>query len=42
MLLNQIISGGAPLIKFEEIINSSRASFGALESLRTGQKVIII
>jgi predicted dehydrogenase/threonine dehydrogenase-like Zn-dependent dehydrogenase len=42
LLINQVINGGEPLIKFEEIINSSRASFAALESLRTGQKVVII
>lgn len=40
-LINQVINGGTPLIPFEEIINTTKASFAAIESLKTGAWVNI-
>jgi predicted dehydrogenase/threonine dehydrogenase-like Zn-dependent dehydrogenase len=40
-LLNRISNGGKPLISFEDIYNSTSAAFAALESLKTGQKIIL-
>jgi predicted dehydrogenase/threonine dehydrogenase-like Zn-dependent dehydrogenase len=34
-LINQVKNGGSPLIPFEEIINTTRASFAAIESLKS-------
>ena len=36
-LLDQQKSGGSPIIPFDVIINTTKASFAALESLKTGQ-----
>ena len=38
-LLSSIESGNKPAIPFDELINSSRASFAALESLVRGEWV---
>jgi len=35
-LIKQVKEGGASLIPFEELINTTKASFAAIESLRTG------
>jgi hypothetical protein len=41
-LINERIkSGGAPLIAFDEIINTTKASFAAIESLKEGKWVNI-
>jgi predicted dehydrogenase len=40
-LIKQIKEGGLSLIPFEEIINTTRASFAAIESLRKGSWVNI-
>ena len=40
-LIDNIKTTGQPLIPFEDIINTTQASFGALESLRTGTWVQI-
>jgi hypothetical protein len=40
-LVNNIKTTGQPLIPFEDIINTTQASFAALESLRTGTSVQI-
>jgi predicted dehydrogenase len=38
--LNSLVKqGGAPLIPFDEIINTTRASFAAIESLKTGNRI---
>lgn len=34
-------SGGSPLIPFDEIVNTTRASFAAIESLKTRQWVAV-
>lgn len=39
LLVDRLKTGGEPLIPFEEIINTTRASLAALESLRTGTLV---
>lgn len=36
-LINQIKNGGPALIPFEEILNTTKASFAAIESLKTNQ-----
>lgn len=36
-LISQSKSGGSPLIPFEEIVNTTKASFAAIESLKTNQ-----
>jgi predicted dehydrogenase len=36
-LIAQTKSGGNPLIPFEELINTTKASFAAIESLQKGQ-----
>lgn len=41
LLINRVTSGGEPLIPFDEIINTTKASFGAIESLKTGLWVSI-
>jgi predicted dehydrogenase/threonine dehydrogenase-like Zn-dependent dehydrogenase len=38
-LINRIQNGGAPLISMEDLINTSKASFAAIESLKTGSWV---
>ena len=38
-LLERIKNGGQPLIPFDDIYNSTRASLAAIESLMTGQKI---
>ena len=40
-LINKIQNGGAPLISMEDLINTSKASFAAIESLKTGSWVQI-
>ncbi len=40
-LIKQVKEGGASLIPFEELINTTKASFAAVESLRTGSWVNI-
>ena len=38
-LINTTISGGKPLISFDEIVNTTKASFAAIESLKQGKWV---
>ncbi len=40
-LVNKLSNGGKPLIPFEEIINSTKASFAAIESLKLGEWIKI-
>lgn len=40
-LINQTIKGGDALIPFEEIVNTTKASFAAIESLKTNQWVTL-
>lgn len=40
-LIDRIQNGGAPLIPMEDLINTSKASFAAIESLKTGSWVKI-
>jgi predicted dehydrogenase/threonine dehydrogenase-like Zn-dependent dehydrogenase len=40
-LINRIKNGGAPLIPFDEIVNTTKASFAALESLQTNSWIKI-
>jgi len=40
-LIKQVKVGGTSLIPFEELINTTKASFAAIESLRTGSWVNI-
>jgi predicted dehydrogenase/threonine dehydrogenase-like Zn-dependent dehydrogenase len=40
-LIQQVKAGGTSLIPFEELINTTKASFAAIESLRTGSWVNI-
>lgn len=37
--INLIIKGGEPLIPFEQLVNTTRASFAAMESARMGKMV---
>lgn len=39
LLIDRIQKGGEPLIPFDEIVNTTRASFAALESLKSGSWV---
>jgi len=39
LLIERLKSGGEPLISYGEIINTTRASFAAIESLREGSWV---
>ena len=41
LLIKQVKSGGQPLIPFEEIINTTKASFAAIDSLKNGSWVNI-
>jgi predicted dehydrogenase len=41
LLIKQVKCGGQPLIPFEEIINTTKASFAAIESLKNGSWVNI-
>lgn len=38
-LVHIVKEGGGPLIPFDELVNTTRASFAALESLRTGKRI---
>jgi hypothetical protein len=40
-LVQNIKNGGSALIPFEEIVNTTRASFAAIESLKTSKWVNI-
>ena len=40
-LIDQQINGGLPIISFDEIVNTTRASFSAIESLRQGKWISI-
>ncbi len=40
-LINQVISGGNPIIPFDEIVNTTKASFAAIESLKKGNWIFI-
>ncbi len=40
-LINRIQNGGTPLIPMEDLVNTSKASFAAIESLKTGSWVKI-
>ena len=40
-LINRINNGGEPLIPFEELINTTKTSFAAIESLKKGQWINI-
>jgi predicted dehydrogenase len=41
LLAERIQQGGEPLIPFEEIINTTKASFAAIESLKQGKWIEI-
>ena len=42
VLLNErMLNGGAPLIEIDSIINTTKASFAAIESLKSGKWVDI-
>lgn len=41
LLVDRLRTGGAPLIPFEEIINTTRASFAAITSLKEGRWVTV-
>jgi predicted dehydrogenase len=41
LLINQVINGGNPLIPFDEIVNTTKASFAAISSLKNGSWVSI-
>ncbi len=41
LLVKHAIEGGQPLIPFDEIVNTSKASFAAIESIKTGKWVAI-
>ena len=38
-LINAVKQGGEPLIPFDELVNATRATFAAIQSLKTGQWV---
>ena len=40
-LIDQQINGGLPIISFDEIVNTTRAAFSAIESLRQGKWISI-
>lgn len=40
-LNNRLINGGSPLISFESIVNTTKASFAAIESLRENKWINI-
>lgn len=40
-LMNTIQNGGKPLIPFDEIVNTTEASFAAIESLKIGQWIML-
>ena len=40
-LVKTVQNGGEPLIPFDEIVNTTKASFAAIESLKTGQWVTV-
>ncbi len=41
LLINSVVNGGDSIISFDQIINTTKASFGAIESLKTGSWVNI-
>ena len=41
LLVDRVSKGGEPLIPFDEIVNTTRASFAAIESLKTGAWVSV-
>jgi len=41
-LINHLKNGGHPLIPFDEIVNTTRASFAAIESLKQGKWIDIL
>lgn len=41
LLINQVKNGGKPLIPFDEIVNTTKASFAAISSLKNGSWVSI-
>jgi predicted dehydrogenase len=41
-LINRVKNGGDPLIPFESIVNTTRASFAAIESLKQGAWVKVV
>ena len=41
LLTERAAKGGAPLISYEELINTTEATFAAMESMRTGQWVSV-
>lgn len=41
LLVNSVVNGGDSIISFDQIINTTKASFGAIESLKTGSWVNI-
>jgi lauroyl/myristoyl acyltransferase len=40
-LLNESIKNGRPMIDFNEIVNTTKASFAAIESLKEGRWIEI-
>ena len=40
-LINRVKTGGDPLIPFDEIINTTKASFAAIESLKNNSWIKI-
>src|SRR5690606_32080100 len=41
LLLETVRNGGKPIIPIEELVNTTRASFAAIESLKTGTWITI-
>jgi len=41
LLINSVVNGGDSIISFDQIINTTKSSFGAIESLKTGSWVNI-
>jgi predicted dehydrogenase len=40
-LISFLENGGTPLIPFDELINTTKASFAAIESMKTGQWIVL-
>ena len=40
-LIEQQVKGGKPIIPFDEIVNTTKASFAAIESLKQGTWVLV-
>jgi hypothetical protein len=38
-LIKTVKEGGKPLIDFDDLVNTTRATFAAIESLKTGNRI---